>query len=109
MVRRQAVWEAGLFNPSRLIVEDYDLRCRLGLVGKIDNLIDTCIIYRNRTGNTINTGRNRRKMKRRSLGVSLRYYRVYRAHPRSIISQIISRYLPASRYTRRAKTKSKTT
>lgn len=46
MFRRAPALQAGAYNPSLFIWEDYDLWLRLGQVGKLANLAETTTAYR---------------------------------------------------------------
>jgi hypothetical protein len=76
MCRRKDLVQAGLFDPSLYLAEDYDLWLRCGIVGKCHILAEYMIRYTNRSGNTSNTHNNSFWIRRNCLYIA-RSYRTY--------------------------------
>lgn len=46
LIKKSAILELKAYNEKYIYASDYDLVCRLSLVGKIENLPDYCMLYR---------------------------------------------------------------
>jgi glycosyltransferase involved in cell wall biosynthesis len=77
VMRTSIIKQVGGYDPNWNFVEDYELRIRIGMVSKIENLSDyrVKVRYRKKTGSV--TRKNYRKQKRLTFKLFWKYFKFY--------------------------------
>lgn len=93
IIRKEALDTCGLYNPDYNLMEDHELRLRIGIQYKLHNLQDFTIIYRiNPKGVSI---QNRKKQHQLALSLCLKYRKYYPNFIKWLIGNILLNLLPS--------------
>lgn len=92
LIRKSVLEDVWYYNPQHNLIEDYELRLRIGIKYKLHNLQDKCVMYRINTQSVSN--KHNRKQKLMNINITPQFYKYYPWFYAAILKKITYFLLP---------------